>query len=56
MVLEPDTDSRVVPSGPFLFVSQVRNGDQGEYLCAATNPAGEDRASARLIIFGVFVE
>ena len=30
----------------------MQEEDQGEYICAATNPAGEDRASAMLIIFG----
>ena len=35
-----------------LSIVQVQEEDQGEYICAATNPAGEDRASAMLIIFG----
>ena len=45
-------DSRVMVSQSSLSIVEVQDGDQGKYICAAANPAGEDRESATLVIFG----
>ncbi len=56
VTLEPDSENHIVPNGLLLSISQVRDGDQGDYVCAAANPAGEDRATTTLIIFGTISE
>ena len=48
--MQPTT--RIAPLGPLLAISEVQDGDQGSYTCAATNPAGIDRAFTTLTIFG----
>ena len=47
-----ESDDRFLTTTFSLTISMVQDGDQGSYICALTNPAGEDRAMASLVIFG----
>ena len=46
---------RILPSGNLLQITNAQVSDTNDYLCRATNPAGSDEATARLVIFGELI-
>ena len=46
-----ESNSRIIPSGNLLQISDAVVDDTNDYTCRATNPAGTDEESARLIVF-----
>ena len=46
------TSPRIDLIGNALLISSVATDDAGDYTCRATNPAGTDQATGRLVVFG----
>lgn len=49
--LSSNISTRFFVSGMFLVIFPVLPGDQGTYFCTASNPVGQVRSSAELLVF-----